>query len=137
MRVPVGWTLWSITSRFFVVWLLDLLFVFSFVDDFEHGARLGEVESFFGGECGADDVGRVGFGVESYGVVRGELEAVEECGGSLGVELSGGEGVDDDGEGYLDGLAVFEGSELDVLAGYEVGAGGSGGPVGAVALVEA
>ncbi len=64
------------------------------------------------------------------GVVAGELEAVEESGGSLDVEAAGGEGVDDDGEGDLDGFAVFEGGELDVLAGDEVAAGGIGVAVG-------
>lgn len=50
--------------------------------------------------------------------------------------MSGGEGVDDDGEGDLDGFAVFEGGEFNVLSGDEVAAGGFGGPEGAVALVE-
>jgi hypothetical protein len=79
----------------------------------------------------------VGLGVEVGGVVGGQLKAVEESCGSLGVELAGGEGVDDDGKGDLDGLAVFEGGELNVLAGDEVAASGIGVAVGAVALVEA
>jgi hypothetical protein len=65
------------------------------------------------------------------------LEAVEEGGGSFGVELTGGEGVDDDGESDLHGFAVFEGGELDVLAGNEVASGGWGGAEGVVTLVEA
>jgi hypothetical protein len=75
--------------------------------------------------------------VKAAGVVGGELEAVEESGGAPGVELPGGESVDDDGEGELDGLAVFEGDELDVLAGDQVVTGGLGGAEGGVALVEA
>jgi hypothetical protein len=51
--------------------------------------------------------------------------------------LSGGQSVDDDGEGDLDGFAVLEGGKLDVLAGDEVAAGGLGGAEGGVALVEA
>ena len=58
--------------------------------------------------------------MQASSVVAGELEAVEQGGGAFDVELSGGEGVDDDGEGDLYGLSVFEGSELDVLAGDEV-----------------
>jgi len=103
----------------------------------EGGAGFGEVEAFGGGFDGADGVGGVGFGVEAAGVVAGELEAVEQGGGAFDVELSGGEGVDDDGEGDLDGLAVLEGGELDVLAGDEVAAGGGSGTEGGVALVQA
>ena len=66
---------------------------------------------------GADDTGGVGFGLEAGRVAGGKLEAVEQSGGALGVEAAGGEGVDDDGESDLDGFAVFEGGELDVLAG--------------------
>ena len=66
---------------------------------------------------GADDAGGVGFGLEAGRVAGGKLEAVEQSGGALGVEVAGGEGVDDDGESDLDGFAVFEGGELDVLAG--------------------
>jgi len=75
--------------------------------------------------------------VEAASVVAGELQAIEQRGGALDVEIAGGEGVDDDGEGYLDGFAVLEGGELDVLAGDEVAAGGLVGAEGSVALVEA
>ncbi len=94
----------------------------------------GEVEAFGGGFDGADGVG--GLGAEAGGVVAGELEAVEEGGGSFGLEAAGGEGVDDAGEGELDRFAVFEGGELDVLAGDEVAAGGFGVAVGFVAVVK-
>jgi hypothetical protein len=82
---------------------------FGGVFDFADGAGLGEVEAFGGGFDGADDVGGEGFGLQAGGVIGSELEAVEQGGGALDVELSGGEGVDDDGESDLDGLAVFEG----------------------------
>ncbi len=101
------------------------------------GGSFGEIEAFGGGFDGADGGGGGGFGVEAAGVVAGELEAVEQRGGALGFELSGGECVYDAGEGELDGLAVFEGGEFDVLAGDEVAAGGFGVAVGVVALVEA
>ncbi len=84
-----------------------------------------------------DDAGGVGFGAEAGGVAGCELEAVEQGGGAPGVEMAGGEGVDDDGESDLDGFAVFEGGELDVLAGDEIATGGSGVAEAAVALVEA
>jgi hypothetical protein len=77
-------------------------------------------------------LGGVGLGAQGGGVDGGELEAVEEGGGATGLQVSGGEGVDDDGEGDLDGFAVFEGGELDVLAGE-----GGGVAEAAVALVEA
>ena len=63
----------------------------------------------------ADHAGGVGFGLEAGGVAGGKLEAVEQGCGALGVEVAGGEGVNDDGESNLDGFAVFEGRELDVL----------------------
>ncbi len=124
---------------FFFATLFLLFFVVDVIEvvGFEGGAWFCQVQAFGGGFDGADDVGREGFGVEAAGVVAGELEAVEESSGSLDVELSGGEGVDDDGEGDLDGFAVFEGGEFDVLAGDEVAAGGRSGAEGAVALVEA
>ena len=115
---------------FFVVEVVEVF-------DIEGGSWLGEVEAFWGGFDVADGAGGVGLGLEAAGVVAGELEAVEESGGSLDFELAGGEGVDDDGEGDLDGFAVLEGGKLDVLAGDEVAAGGLGGAEGGVALVEA
>ena len=119
---------------FFVVILLFVFFVVEVIEvvGIKGGAGFGEIEAF-GGGCGADGVGGVGFGVEAAGVVGGELEAVEESGGSLDVELSGGESVDDEREGDLDGFAVLEWGELDVLAGDEVAAGGLGGAEGGVA----
>ena len=116
-----------------VVFFFLTLFV---VGNFEDCAGFGEVEAFGGGVDGADDVWGVGFGVEACGVHAGELETVEEGGGASGLEVAGGEGVDDDGEGDLDGLAVFEGGQFDVLAGDEVAASGGGGAEAGVGLVE-
>ncbi|WP_433984167.1 hypothetical protein RBB78_03070 [Tunturiibacter empetritectus] len=97
---------------------------------------MGEVEAVGAGLYVADDFGGVGFGVEAGGVVGGQLQAVEEGGGAAGVQIAGGEGVDDDGEGDLNGFAVLKGVELDVLAGDEVTAGGVVVAEALVALVE-
>jgi hypothetical protein len=120
---------------FVFVVFADVFFVVDF-DELEHGAGFGEVEAFGGGFDGADLVGSVGVVVEAPDVAAGDLEAVEEGGGALVVELPGGEGVDDDGESDLDGFAVFEGGEFDVLAGDEVGTGGFGVAEAAVTVVE-
>jgi len=57
---------------------------------------------------------------------------VEEGAGALLVEVAGGERVDDEGEGDLDGVAVFEGGEVQ-----SVGRGrGSEGTEGAMTGVE-
>ena len=104
-----------------------------FVDD----AGFGEVESFGGGFDGTDDSGGGGFEMEAAGVVAGEGQAIKQRSGSSGFETASGEGVDDAGEGELDGLAVFEGGELDVLTGDEVAARSFGLAIGAVAVVEA
>src|ERR1700679_3112190 len=90
-----------------------------------------------GGVDGGDYGGGVGLELEVGGVHGSELETVEEGRGAFGLDLSGGEGVDDDGEGDLDGFAVFEGGELDVATGDEVAARGRGVAEGGVALVEA
>src|SRR5205814_83302 len=142
-----GWHGFSALFRelFFFVVVLFVVMLESFPDefccrrvgDFVDGSRFGEVEPFGGGFDGADGVDGVGFGAKVASVVAGEVEAVEQGGGSFGVELAGGESVDDDGEGDLDGFAVFEGGELDMLARDEVAAGGRGGAKGGVALMEA
>lgn len=63
----------------------------------------------FGGEVVdiADGVGGLGLGLEAAGVVGGELESVEEGAGALDVDAVGGEGVDNLGDGELDGFAVL------------------------------
>jgi hypothetical protein len=125
----------------FLVVIVIVLFVVVQVDavfgEIEHGAGFGEVEALGGGVDGADYFGGVGLEVEMGGVNGGELEAVEEGGGAPGLEISSGEGVDDDGEGDLDGFAIFEGGEFDVLAGDEVAASSGSVPECSVALVEA
>ncbi len=60
---------------------------------------------------------------DAGGVGAGELETIEQGGRTTRLESAGGEGVDDDGERGLDGLAVFESAEFDVLAGDEISAG--------------
>jgi hypothetical protein len=47
-------------------------------------------------------------GVEFGEEAGGDLEAVEEVSGALGVEVVGGDALEDLGEGELDGGAVFE-----------------------------
>ena len=48
-------------------------------------------------------------------VLRGDLEAVEEQAGAARVEMGGAEGVEDLGEGELDGAAVFQYGEKEGL----------------------
>jgi len=81
-------------------------------------------------------LGGVGCGVEAGGVDGGQLETVEECGGSFGFDGVGGEGVDDYGDGELNGLAVFKGAEFEVAASVEVFAVGVVGAEAGVAGVE-
>jgi len=76
-------------------------------------------------------------GAEADGVEGGDLQAVEEAGGVLDVEATGGEGVDDLGDGDLDGLAVLERKEFDVAAGDKVSAADDVEAVGSVELLQA
>ena len=50
---------------------------------------------------------------EVAAVDAGELEAVEEGSGAAHVERVAGDGVDDGGDGDLDGVAVFEQAEVE------------------------
>jgi len=51
---------------------------------------------------------------EGFGVCAGDLQAVEEWAGALGVDAVLGEGGEEHGERDLDGLAVFEGWEFQM-----------------------
>jgi hypothetical protein len=62
---------------------------------------------------------------EGAEVVAGELESVEQRPGAFVVEVSGGHVAEDEGDGDLDGLGVFEGRE-----GHTGGAGEGLGQLG-------
>ncbi len=122
---------------FFIIIVFEVFRIQKLVDL----SGLGEVEAGGGGVLGgcedvADGAGGGRVGVEARGVRGGELEAVEKGGGSLDLEVAGGEGVDDLGEGDLDVLAVLDRAELDVLAGQEIALGDRVEAVRRVALVE-
>lgn len=86
----------------------------------------GEVQAVFGGLGALDELCGVLGGFEVADVADGELEALEgECADAL-VHHAGGDGVDDERDGELDGLVVFERGELEVDAGGAVAARGGG-----------
>jgi hypothetical protein len=107
------------------------------VSDLERGSWLCEVQALGAGFHVANDFGCVGFDVEAGGVLRGQLEAVEQGRGPTDIEIAGGESVNDSRESDLDGLTVFECRQLDVLAGQEVATCSAGVAKLLVALVEA
>ena len=72
-----------------------------------------KVDAGFGAGEGSDDGGGGGFDGDGTGVGGGELEAVEEDGGAFGVDAVAGESGDEEGDGDLDRLDVFEGREVD------------------------
>src|SRR5712671_5032660 len=84
-----------------------------------------------------DDFGGLGFGVavdRGFGEVEaGDLEAVEEQAGAAGVDVVGGDALQDFADGVLDGGAVFRqrkvegGAAASALLG--VGDGFAGGVV--------
>jgi hypothetical protein len=117
-----------------------LLLVGLFVDFRGEGSGLGEVEAFGGEGGGADDADDAFWGAggaEAGEVHAGELKSVEDGVGAARVELAGSDGVDDDGEGQLDRVAIFEGSEFEVFS-VEAGADGAFfAAEGFVAIVEA
>jgi hypothetical protein len=74
----------------------------------------------FGGEqaeVGVEDgffYGFDGFAGGCFGQVRrGDLQGVEEQAGAFGVEAAVGDSLGDEGDGGLDGAAVFEGGKLE------------------------
>jgi len=69
----------------------------------------GVFGDFFDGGLG------FGFGVGFGEVLAGDLEAVEQEAGSFGVEIVGGQALEDFADGVLDGGAVF--GEWDLKAG--------------------
>ena len=89
----------------------------------------GVLDGFFGG-CG--------FAVDGGQVYRRDLEAVEEEAGAAGVELVGGDALQDAGDGELDGGSVFDEVEVEGFAAAEggfVGAGVLDGDAGGVVEV--
>jgi len=103
--------------------------VFGEVDLFERlGLEVGqgEVEIVTGGGDGADGLkgrGCLGFSGSRMGVAfdGGEiagcyLETAEQEQGTAGFELTDGDGIDDLRDGQLHGIAVLEGTEMDVVA---------------------
>jgi hypothetical protein len=76
-------------------------------------------------------------GAETAGFGGGDLKAVQESVGALGVDKVAGEGVDDLGESELDGERVLERRDGDdVAAVEEILLADHGGAVEAVAFVE-
>src|SRR6516164_3026063 len=61
---------------------------------------------------GGDAVGVVGFFGE---VEAGDLEAVEEQAGAAGVEFAGGDALEDESDGGLDGRTVFWEGEFECV----------------------
>jgi hypothetical protein len=75
------------------------------------------------------------FGVEFGEEAGGDLEAVEEVSGALGVEVVGGDALEDLGEGELDGGAVFELRQSEGGAATAAGGGVRDGAAGGVVEV--
>jgi hypothetical protein len=123
-------------EQLFVFIIIFFVVLFKFEGDDFAGCRFGEIEAFRGGFGCADYIAGGRAEVELRSVDGGELESIEQGCGAFDLDLAGSNSVDDDGESDLDGLAVFEGGEFEVLAGYEVTFGGFGVAKAGVALVE-
>jgi hypothetical protein len=99
-----------------------------------------EIEAGFFADDGADYRGGVGFGIDKTGIGGGELQSIEDGGGSAGVDAVAGECGDDQRDCDLDGFGVFQGREVEFdfgcdLGGFQVGLGGFGRGFGYVAMV--
>jgi len=80
------------------------------------GAEVGVFGDFF------DGGGGFGLGVGFGEVLAGDLEAVEEQTGAFGIEVVGGQPLEDLAYGVLDGAAVFGEWDLEgALAGFAAG----------------
>jgi hypothetical protein len=75
------------------------------------------------GERGYRGLAIEGDGLGVY-VLGGDLEAIEEEPGALGIESGGTERVEDLGEGDLDGLAIFQDRDVDGLVSAVAFSGG-------------
>lgn len=64
---------------------------------------------------------RWGGGFEECGVAGGHLQGGEQLSGAPGAELSVGDGGDDEGQGGLNGSAVWHGRQLEVAVGVGQG----------------
>jgi hypothetical protein len=102
----------------------SIYFVCGFFD-FDGSAGRCDVGAGFG-DCGrgffvevADELGGFADAAHAVGVGGGEEEAVEEGVGALFGDAVGGEGVDNAGDGDLDGGGVLEREELDVVAHFD------------------
>ncbi len=73
-----------------------------------------EVDAGSGTGEGADDGGGGGLDGDGAGVGGGELETVEENGGTFGVDAVACQGRDEEGDGDLDGFDVFEWWEIEL-----------------------
>jgi hypothetical protein len=94
----------------------------------------GEVEGVAGGGESADG-GGVGSGLalERGEVAGGDLETAKKQKSAGKLEVAGGDGVDDLGDGELDGLPILKRDEIDAVDGVE----GLAGTVAAVTSLEA
>lgn len=97
----------------------------------------GEIEAIAGRGEGADWLEGGGVGLlllfDCGEIAGGDLETAEQHQPEAGFELADSDGVDDLRDGHLDGVAVFEGGEMDMIAGSH----GFGRTIGAVTELEA